>query len=83
MAWIRQLSDAEATGQAAETFARVRAESGMGHVANIIRCLSLRPEVMDAVNRLSTRVTFGGSSLTRVEEEMLSTVVSALNHCHY
>lgn len=27
--------------------------------------------------------TFGGSHLTRTQEEMIATVVSAVNRCHY
>jgi len=39
--------------------------------------------LLDAVSRTFLEATFGGSNLTRVQEEMIATVVSAANRCHY
>jgi hypothetical protein len=35
------------------------------------------------VTRLSTAATFGGSHLSRVQEEMIAAAVSSVNRCHY
>ena len=83
MAWITTVNEADATGELAAAYARITDERGLPFVPNIMRSLSLRPEAMDAVSRMGGLVTFGGSGLTREEEEMISTVVSSINHCHY
>ena len=84
MAWITTVGEDEATGQCAEVYDTLReAPAFMGSVPNIYKSLSQRPEVLDAFHRLSTAASFGGSGLAREEEEMISTVVSAINQCHY
>ena len=52
-------------------------------VPNVLRAFSLRPELLDLVGKVALTATFGGSRLTRVQEEMIATVVSAINRCHY
>ena len=49
----------------------------------IIRVMSILPNAMGAVSNLSQNVTFGGSTLTRVQEEAIATVVSVANRCRY
>ncbi len=51
--------------------------------SNVIRCMSLRPPVMKAVMELNRAITFGGSHLTRVQEEIIATTVSTVNRCRY
>jgi alkylhydroperoxidase family enzyme len=51
--------------------------------ANVIRCMSINPKAMKAVMDLNRAVTFGGSHLTRVQEELIATTVSTLNRCRY
>jgi hypothetical protein len=48
-----------------------------------MKAFSLKPEVMGAAAGLVTNVTFGASSLSRAQEEMIATAVSSLNRCHY
>ncbi|HLK87101.1 MAG TPA: carboxymuconolactone decarboxylase family protein [Candidatus Binataceae bacterium] len=83
MAWIRTISEQAADGPLAELFAKLRRNPHFAGVPNIIKAFSLRPEIAAAVTRLSTAATFGGSHLTRVQEEMIATAVSAANRCHY
>ena len=45
--------------------------------------ISSNPAAMEDVHRLHDHITFGGSVLTRVQEEMIATVVSATNKCRY
>ena len=49
----------------------------------VIRIMSINPQAMEAVQRLNASITFGSSALTRVQEEAIATVVSAVNHCRY
>ena len=51
--------------------------------ANVIRCMSINPKAMKAVMDLNRAVTFGGSPLTRTQEEIIATTVSATNRCRY
>ena len=52
-------------------------------VPNIMQAFSLKPELVGAVAKTFQVATFGGSNLTRVQEEMIATVVSSINRCHY
>ena len=84
MSWIQTISDEEATGLCAETFAQMREDSPVSDlVGNIYRSLSLRPEVMAAFYRQDRLAAWGGSGLEREEEEMIATCVSSINQCHY
>ena len=49
----------------------------------VIASMSINPTAMDAVQNLAAAVTFGGSVLTRIQEEAISTVVAAVNSCRY
>ena len=51
--------------------------------ANIIKCMSINPKAMQAVMDLNRAVTFGGSTLSRVQEELIATTVSTVNKCRY
>ncbi len=54
-----------------------------GAAANIMRCMSIDPTMMDAVMHLNRALTFGGSTLTRSQEELIATTVSTINRCRY
>ena len=53
------------------------------NLPEVIKVMSIQPKAMEAVQQLNMAVTFGGSALTRVQEEAITTVVSATNHCRY
>ncbi len=81
MAWIKTVPEEQAEGKLADAYCGFRERFGI--VPNIMQAFSLRPELTELAARLSTTVTFGGSRLTRVQEEMIATVVSSINRCHY
>jgi alkylhydroperoxidase family enzyme len=81
MAWIKTTSEQDATGRLKEVYDSFHPQFPI--VPNIMKSLSLKPEVLAAVARVFTTGTFGSSNLSRVQEEMIATVVSALNQCHY
>jgi alkylhydroperoxidase family enzyme len=54
-----------------------------GRVYNIVRSMSLRPAVLKRSMEMYKALMFGPSRLTRQERELLATVVSATNECHY
>jgi alkylhydroperoxidase family enzyme len=51
--------------------------------ANIMRCMSIDPAMQQAVAQLGRALTFGGSTLTRSQEELIATTVSTINRCRY
>ena len=53
------------------------------NVANIIKVMSIDPKAMGAVQELNSALMFGGSTLTRVQEESIAATVSAINKCHF
>lgn len=54
-----------------------------GKVFNIVRSMSLQPEVLRESMHLYRAIMFGPSPLSRQDRELLATVVSASNECHY
>ncbi|MEE8443315.1 MAG: hypothetical protein V3S37_06145 [Dehalococcoidia bacterium] len=52
-------------------------------LGNVIKVMSINPKAMEAVQELNRAITFGGSVLTRVQEESIATVVSVANRCRY
>jgi alkylhydroperoxidase family enzyme len=80
VAWIKTVGVDQATGRLAEIYQKHRLN---GMVPNIMQAFSLKPELVGAVAHTFQTATFGGSNLTRVQEEMIATVVSSINRCHY
>lgn len=81
MAWIRLISDDEATGRLRKSY-RAAIERA-GRVFGIVRTMSLAPPVLDASMALYQRVMFAREGLQRYQREMLAVVVSRANDCHY
>lgn len=81
MPHIRLTPPEEATGLlAAEYDAAV---GRAGKIFNIVKAMSLRPEVLQASMEMYKAIMFGPSSLSRAERELLATVTSRSNDCHY
>ena len=49
----------------------------------IFQVLSLNSRALEDVKRLNETLAFGGSALTRTQEEAIATVVGAANQCRY
>jgi alkylhydroperoxidase family enzyme len=54
-----------------------------GKVFNIVKAMSLRPGVLKRSMEMYKAIMFGPCGLTRQERELLATVTSARNDCHY
>jgi alkylhydroperoxidase family enzyme len=54
-----------------------------GKVFNILKAMSLNPRVLRASMELYKEIMFGESELSRRERELLATVTSAEQSCHY
>ncbi len=81
MAWIRVVPPAEATGELAEHYSRVRDASGS--VDNILAIHSLNPASLRTHYELYRGLMYGLSELSRARREMIAVVVSVANRCHY
>lgn len=81
MAWIRTVAPEAATGLLKRLYEAAVARAGK--VFHVIRVQSLRPKVLRASTRLYMEIMYGESGLTRAERELIATVVSRTNGCHY
>ena len=82
MAWIRTVEPENATGLLAQLYAAAMRRAG--RVYNVIRLQSRRPKVLRASTQLYIEVMHSTqSALSRAQREMLATVVSRVNGCHY
>lgn len=81
MARIKLVGDEEATGRLAECYAAARGRAG--RVYNIVRTMSPNPAILDGSMALYLAAMKGPSPLSRAQRELLATVVSRANDCHY
>ena len=82
MTWIRTVNEAEATGIVKEEYDAALARAGQ--VYNIVKLLSVRPKSMRPFIELYIAIMFDEHSpLSRMQREMIATVVSQVNECHY
>ncbi len=81
MAWIKVLSDSEAQGRTREVFDEIR--KARGKIGNIMRVQGLNPSALKSHLELYVSIMFQHSGLSRVQREMIATVVSSVNQCQY
>ena len=82
MSFIREIEPDAAEGALKEVYERIMT-SRNGRLPPVMKVLGLKPELLDRLEQLNSTISFGGSSLGRRREEMIATLVSALNECHY
>jgi len=81
MAWIRTIPPDDAQGPLKREYeAAVRRA---GKVFRILQVQSLNPAALHDGMRLYLTLMYGDSPLTRVERELIATVVSVANQCRY
>lgn len=81
MPWIEQVPIDQATGLLKRQFEA--AAKRAGRVWHIVHIMSLNPEAMRSSIQFYISVMMGSSPLSRVQREMLATVVSAELDCFY
>lgn len=82
MTRIRTIAPEEATGPLAKLYRSAIRRAGK--IYEIVRCQSLRPNVLAASTELYVEVMQSEeSALTRAQREMLATAVSRANRCFY
>ena len=82
MAWIRTVAPPDAAGLLKHLYDG--AIKRAGKIFNIVRLQSPRPRVLRATTQLYVEImTSPDSGLSRAQREMIATVVSRANACHY
>jgi alkylhydroperoxidase family enzyme len=81
MPWIRQVPVDRTTGPLKRLFDE--AVERAGRVWHIVQIMSLNPPVLRDSMQLYLTTMHGESPLSRVQRELLATVVSAELNCHY
>lgn len=81
MPWIEQISIERASGLLKRQFGAALQRAG--RVWKIVHIMSLNPEAMRDSIQFYVTIMMGGSPLTRVQRELLATVVSAEADCFY
>ena len=82
MAWIRTIREDEWDGELADLYPEV-ADRTQGRVDNIMQIHSLNPRALAAHDALYRSAMRGTATLRKVERELIATVVSIINECHY
>ena len=81
MAHIATVHEAEATGVVQRLYRAARKRAG--RVFGIVRLMSPNPPVLEASIGLYQAIMKGPSQLSTAERELVATVVSRTNGCHY
>ena len=81
MAFIETIDIQDAKGIVKEEYEKSIKRSGK--VFNILKIMSRSPAALRESMRMYLAIMFGDSDLSRAQREMLATVVSRVNHCHY
>ena len=81
MPHVRLVGEDEAEGLLKEEYDA--AIERAGKVFNILKAMSLNPPVLQASMELYRAIMFGESGLSRKERELLATVTSSEQSCHY
>ena len=81
MPWIEQIPIEDADGLLKRQFDAALKRAG--RVWHIVHVMSLNPEAMRDSIRLYATIMMGPSSLSRIQRELLATVVSAELDCFY
>jgi alkylhydroperoxidase family enzyme len=81
MSWIRTIPPEEAQGPLKREYEAAARRAG--RVFHILRIQSLNPAVLHENMRMYLAIMYGPSALTRVQRELLATLVSVVNRCHY
>jgi len=81
MAWIKMISEEDATGRLADLYEKYG--ESWGGVDNILKIHSLNVKSMQTHYDLYAHLMRGRSELSRIQREMIAVVVSAINRCRY
>ena len=76
MPYIKWIDPEEATGEVADFYSTFTS-------ADIMRCMSLRPDFGKLIAEAAARLHFSDGALSRREHEAIATYVAGLNKCPF
>ena len=82
MAYIRTISESDATDELADLYAGL-VDPSHGGVDNVLKIHSLNVDGMKAHLAVYNAAMKGTATLRKVERELIAVVVSKINACHY
>lgn len=84
MPFIQWVDEDQATGEVADCYrAYFERRPERSQVAEIVKCFSLRPDLMQQIVEFSWRLHFSDGHLTERVKELIATYVSGQNRCPY
>jgi len=81
MSWIRTVPPEDAAGPLKPIYDA--AVKRAGRVYQILRIMSVAPDVLEASMGMYRAIMFRAEGLARRQREMLAVVTSRTNRCHY
>lgn len=80
-AWVQIVTENEAEGQLRAVYAELLGERQQGNVPDFLRLHSLVPSAIVPLAKLHRAIAYGPGELSRVQRELIATVVSVINGC--
>lgn len=82
--WIQWVNEGDAQGELGEIYRDwLQANPHRSEMPGILKCFSLRPDVLKPMLGMIYPLQFADGFLTRRQKEMIATLVSGLNQCPY
>jgi hypothetical protein len=81
--WVDYIEEDKAEGKLAEFYEQARRASPAGVVPDMMKVLSVRPELAIAKENLRRALLGESSSLGARRADMISVVVSGMNDCQF
>lgn len=81
MAFIDYIEYDDASDELKKLYGQLGGESKQP--ANIVRIAGVNPEVMETMTPFYRAIMYNPSPLSRQQRELIATVTSAINQCHY
>jgi alkylhydroperoxidase family enzyme len=82
MKWIDMVDEDKAEDKLAKLYDKLT-RSGNNELAHVLKVQSLNPDLLEDHFKLYKTIMFGRTNISRRQREMIATVVSDVNECHY
>ncbi|MDE2929354.1 MAG: peroxidase-related enzyme [Chloroflexota bacterium] len=80
-AWVQMIAEDEAEGQLRAVYQELLGEGWRSTVPDFLRLHSLVPRAIIPLAQLHRAIAYGPGALSRVQRELIATVVSVINGC--
>jgi hypothetical protein len=85
MAWVRTIEPQDADGETLRVYQEISGQERPQRIGNVLKSTSIRPRHLKAMMDLNNAVDFQNhdSGLSRLQLEMIASVVSTTLECRY